>query len=171
MIIIISEVAVPPMSKDDSLKVSPQTLKLVKHYAPLMGVALPLDEESFFRIYQNFYGQEVSYAMEAEEVKNRRGEWMPIERISCMFADAADELSLLDEDDDLDYGLLSRLIEEVGFDSEESYPEYRQWYNEDGSPTDFRFDYTRGANLGPIGVLLWFLGVVSRSIPHFSIIV
>ncbi len=109
--------------------------------------------------------------MEAEEVKNRRGEWMPIERISCMFADAADELSLLDEDDDLDYGLLSRLIEEVAFDSEESYPEYRQWYNEDGSPTDFRFDYTRGADLGPIGVLLWFLGVVSRSIPHFSIIV
>ncbi len=125
------------MSRDGSLKVSPQTLKLVKHYAPLMGVALPLDEESFYRIYQNFYGQEVSYAMEAEEVKNRRGEWMPIERISCMFADAADELSRLDEEDDLDYGLLSRLIEEAALDPEEDYPEYHQWYAKDGSPVDF----------------------------------
>ena len=62
-----------------------------------MGVALPLDEESFFRIYQIFYGQEVGYSMEAEEVKNRRGEWMPIEKISCMFADADGnpDLSLL----------------------------------------------------------------------------
>ena len=125
------------MDKVDSLKISQRTLELVKFYAPKMGVALPLDEESFYSICRNFYGQEVSYAMEAEEVKNRGGEWMPIESVSSMFAATADELSALDEGADLDYGALSRLIEDVALNSDDCYPEYRQWYTKDGVPTDY----------------------------------
>ena len=70
----------------DPCFISGQTLQLVKAYAPAMGVELPADEESVSRICQNFYGQEVSYAMEAEEIRNRGGEWETAENISSMFA-------------------------------------------------------------------------------------
>ena len=103
-----------------------------------MGVKLPVDEESVSRICQNFYGQEVSYAMEAEEIRNRGGEWETAENISSMFARAADELSDLAEGKDPNYGLLSRLIEETAIDPGKHFPEYRQWYDKNGRPVGYR---------------------------------
>ena len=125
------------MSDDNLLKISHQTLKLVKIYASEMGISFPIDEESLCRIYNNFYGQEVSFAMEAEEIKGLGGEWTSIESISNMFAEAADELSEFDESDNPDYELLSKQIEKVIIGPEEEYPPYRQWHSKDGKATDF----------------------------------
>ena len=110
---------------------------MIKVYAPKMGIALPLDEESLYRIYNNFFGQEVSYAKEAEEIKNNGGPWESIEDIANRFANAADELSEFADRDAPDYALLSQLVDECILDSVEEYPEYHQWYTEDGKPTDF----------------------------------
>ena len=125
------------MGDDDLLKISNQTLKLVKIYAPDMGISFPVDEGSLYRIYNNFYGEEVSFAMEAEEIKGLGGEWESIENISNMFANAADELSAFDESDNPDYEQLSKQIEEIVLDPNEEYPPYRQWYTKDGKTTDF----------------------------------
>ena len=100
------------------------TLKLVKRYAPRMGITFPLTGESLYMIYDNFYQQEVSYAMEAEEVKQKKGDWMIIEEKSNIFAKAADELADFDEKDDPDYRLLSEMICEITIDPDDVIPEY-----------------------------------------------
>ncbi len=109
----------------------------MKAYAPVMGISLPLDEEDLFRISQNFYGQEVSYTMWADELREHGDEWESIEGISNMFADAATELSDLEDDDNFDYALLSELVEKVESCPGGDYPEYHQWYSKDGKPVDF----------------------------------
>ena len=112
------------MKDSNPLGISTMTLKLVKLYAPKMGVSLPLDHESLYTIYHNFYRQEVSYAMEAEEVKQQKGDWMTIEEKSNIFANAADELSNFDEEDKPDYGLLTEMVCEVKIGSDDVIPEY-----------------------------------------------
>ena len=112
------------MKDSNPLGISEMTLKLVKLYAPKMGVSLPLDNESLYTIYDNFYRQEVSYAMEAEEVKQQKGDWMPIEQKSNIFADAADELSNFDEGDNPDYKLLTEMVCKVTISPDDLIPEY-----------------------------------------------
>ena len=121
----------------DILDVSEKTLAMVKVYAPKMGITLPLDDESIHKIYKNFYGQEVSYAMEAEEIKNKGREWEQTENISNMFANAADELADFANRDNPDYKLLSQRINEIVLDPSDDWPEYHQWYTKEGTPTDF----------------------------------
>ena len=102
--------------------VSPETLKLVKRYIPDMGISLPLNGETLCIIYKTFYGQEVSFAMEAEEIKKQNGDWESAEELSCMFAEAADELSDFDEDEDPDYDLLSEMIDKVVIEPDDVFP-------------------------------------------------
>ncbi len=112
------------MEDGNILGISEMTLKLVKLYALKMDISLPLNSDSLCTIYDDFYGQEVNYAMEAEEAKQQKGEWMAIEDKSSIFAKAADELSDFDESDNPDYRLLSKMINEVTIGPDGAIPEF-----------------------------------------------
>jgi len=88
-----------------------------------MGISLPLDEASLLRINQSFFAQEGSYAMEAEDLKNRGEEWERAEGISNIFADAVDEISSFADGKDPDYVLLSELVENTAECPNGDYPD------------------------------------------------
>lgn len=101
-----------------------------------MGISLLLEEETLYRIYQEFYDHEATYAMEADDLMRSGGEWEPIENIAGLFAGAADELFDFEEKDDPDYALLSELVEKAESCPEGDYPRFFKSYSEDGKPAD-----------------------------------